>query len=233
MDGPPTYSSPLSALRVSLERLIAFISARRAPAVDEARPRYWSLPLQRAVCAVPLLPTPLDASSLFLSPGAPLSPIFVNLDHVRVFAYSGFLTGFMVGAYSGGRLRRLQFLAENSHRLPRTKAGWYFYLRERNYQVLKRAGQVGARNGLKWAGVVGGFALVETIVDIFRASMTPVEVKGGVEAELQATGLDGSLVPPGLLKFVGPGADPEDFKSTIIAGLATQIAFSKYCWYSA
>lgn len=148
------------------------------------------------------------------------------------------MTGFLVGAYSGGKLRRLQFLAENSHRLPKTKAGWYYYLRERNYQVLKRGGAVGAKVGLKWAGVLGGFAAIETVVDILRAAMTPVreDMAGeeGAGSDLE------DLLPPSAteelaawakkqLLFVGPGSDPEDWKSTAIAGITAQALFSRLC----
>jgi hypothetical protein len=162
-----------------------------------------------------------------------LSPVFINLDHVRVFSYAGFLTGLMVGGYNGGRLRRLQFLAENSHRLPSTKAGWYFYLRERNFQVLKKAGAAGVRMGAKWGAVLGGFAAVETMVDVVRAGTSSVDPS---RANLEAGGdfiprtiSDNSSWTTNIFTLTGAGADLEDWKSTAIAGLITQLVVSRIC----
>ncbi|KAI9020535.1 hypothetical protein DFJ74DRAFT_757068 [Hyaloraphidium curvatum] len=231
MSGEAGFANPLEALVVAYRRLAAFVSERRAAraagesAAPDGRPKYWTLPLHRAVCAVPLLPTPLDASSIDLSPAAPLAPAFVNLDHARVFAAAGFVSGFLVGAHAGGRLRRLQFLAENAHRMPRTKAGWYFYLRERNYQVLKRAGAVGARTGAKWALVLGGFAALETAVDLVRLGTC----RPASEAENAPANPPSSFSAwlSGATKLTDAGPESEDFKSTIIAGLTTQLVLSR------
>ncbi|KAJ3330749.1 hypothetical protein HDU93_010106 [Gonapodya sp. JEL0774] len=90
------------------------------------------------------------------------------MDHIRVLIESGFLFGSFLGGFLGARARRLQFLAENAHRLPRTPRGWFMYHRERNYQVAKRAGIVGVSYGAKVAVVCGVFAGVETAIDVAR-----------------------------------------------------------------
>jgi hypothetical protein len=104
---------------------------------------------------------------------APLIPrregdILVNLDHVRVFALSGALAGLFFGSYLGARTRRLQFLAENAHRLPKTVKGWFYYHRERNYQCLKAGADEGIKQALRFGGLMGTYAAIETGVDLYR-----------------------------------------------------------------
>jgi hypothetical protein len=38
------------------------------------------------------------------------------------------LAGFLVGSAKGARLTGLRYTAENSHRKPRDKGGWFMYL---------------------------------------------------------------------------------------------------------
>jgi len=94
--------------------------------------------------------------------------LLVNLDHVRVFGASGALAGLLFGIYVGARTRRLQFLAENAHRLPKTVKGWFYYHRERNYQCLKAAADEGIRQAVRFGSVMGGFAAIETAIDLVR-----------------------------------------------------------------
>ena len=44
-----------------------------------------------------------------------------------------------MGLYRGGKIAGLRYLAENTHRLPRTQQGWYFYHKTKNYVVMKEA----------------------------------------------------------------------------------------------
>ena len=55
------------------------------------------------------------------------------------------------------RIRKLsahRFLAENSHRLPTSDAGWYLYHRAKNYRTVWD----GAKGGVKFGFVGGGYA---------------------------------------------------------------------------
>ncbi|KAK9472707.1 uncharacterized protein V1510DRAFT_403028 [Dipodascopsis tothii] len=61
-----------------------------------------------------------------------------------------------MGLYKGGRVAGLRYLAENTHRLPQTQQGWYFYHKTKNYVVMRDAiiesarytARVGAFTGL-------------------------------------------------------------------------------------
>ncbi|KAI9598313.1 hypothetical protein BDF19DRAFT_402003 [Syncephalis fuscata] len=109
----------------------------------------------------------------------------------RVALISGFGTfwGFTFGAYLGGRQAGLQYLAENAHRLPRTKGGWYFYHKTKNYRVMLG----GTRRGLIYAGRTGALCLsysgIEAILDYERGCTSPLHstVAGLVTAGTFAT----------------------------------------------
>ncbi|RKP22318.1 hypothetical protein SYNPS1DRAFT_6285, partial [Syncephalis pseudoplumigaleata] len=94
----------------------------------------------------------------------------------RVAAVSGFgaFWGFVFGAYLGGRQSGLQYLAENAHRLPRTKADWYFYHKTKNYRVMLG----GIRRGMLYAGRTGGLCLcfsgLEATLDYARGFPSPL-----------------------------------------------------------
>src|SRR5947207_2046511 len=78
-----------------------------------------------------------------LSRPGPARIVFYFTNSLGIFWVIGFL-----------RTRRLaahQFLAENSHRLPTSDAGWYLYHRAKNYRVLWQ----GFKGGLKY-GLAGG-----------------------------------------------------------------------------
>ncbi|KAF2458247.1 hypothetical protein BDY21DRAFT_284488 [Lineolata rhizophorae] len=73
--------------------------------------------------------------------------------------------GFFLGATHGGRMAALRFRAENAHRLPTNKVGWYLYHRSKNHHsiigALKGGIKAAARVGL-WVGM---FYTVEEGVD--------------------------------------------------------------------
>lgn len=54
----------------------------------------------------------------------------------------------VVGFLRARRLASHQFLAENSHRLPTSDAGWYLYHRAKNYRTAWKGIKGGARYGL-------------------------------------------------------------------------------------
>jgi hypothetical protein len=71
--------------------------------------------------------------------------------------------GGLIGVVRGGRKASLRFLAENAHRPPRTKQGWYFYFKTKNYKVMlgsvKGAAVEGSKMGLvglTWVGIEHG-----------------------------------------------------------------------------
>jgi hypothetical protein len=102
---------------------------------------------------------------------------------------TGAFWGFTFGAFIGGRQAGLQYLAENAHRLPRTKDGWYFYHKTKNYRVLLG----GIRQGMRQAGRMGTVCLVysglEGIMDRLRDQVSPIHstLAGIITAGLFAT----------------------------------------------
>jgi hypothetical protein len=73
---------------------------------------------------------------------------------------SGFRSGYNVGS--------LQYLAENAHRMPRTKGSWYFYHKRKNYVVLKQAMIDGAKRGTRFAGMGVLYFGIEAYLDDLR-----------------------------------------------------------------
>src|ERR1700737_1902173 len=72
-------------------------------------------------------------------------------DRLAMYLTNSFAIFWVIGFLRTRRLAAHQFLAENSHRLPTSDAGWYLYHRAKNYQVVWR----GAKGGLKY-GLAGG-----------------------------------------------------------------------------
>ncbi|KAG5367920.1 hypothetical protein CJU90_0101 [Yarrowia sp. C11] len=58
--------------------------------------------------------------------------------------------GFLSGFYTGYKRNALRFLAENSHRMPKTVQGWYYYHKNKNYHVLSG----GMALGFKYAATM-------------------------------------------------------------------------------
>ncbi|KAI9617316.1 hypothetical protein H4Q26_013186 [Puccinia striiformis f. sp. tritici PST-130] len=46
------------------------------------------------------------------------------------------MIGFASGATTSGKLAGYQFMVENLHRLPRTRANWFFFQKTKNYKVI-------------------------------------------------------------------------------------------------
>lgn len=61
---------------------------------------------------------------------------------------NAFAIFWVIGFLQARRLAAHQFLAENSHRLPTSDAGWYLYHRSKNYKVAWRGIQAGFKHGI-------------------------------------------------------------------------------------
>ncbi len=79
--------------------------------------------------------------------------------------------GFLSGLFSGSRKAGLQFLAENSHRLPRTTKGWYFYHKTKNYKVLLGGVKSGFQVGIRIASWAGLYVATEAAIDYIRGTI--------------------------------------------------------------
>lgn len=80
-------------------------------------------------------------------------------------AYGG---GLLLGLSVGGRKAGLRFRAENAHRLPINKRGWYLYHQEKNKQVLLESFREGNRMGMRLLPLVVILFGVEETMDTLR-----------------------------------------------------------------
>jgi len=85
----------------------------------------------------------------------------------RVLVMAGLAStfGLFYGIGKGAKISSLRYLAENAHRLPRTKGTWYFFHKRKNYVVLKDGMNRGMAVGLKYGSVTALFFGIEAMVD--------------------------------------------------------------------
>lgn len=90
-----------------------------------------------------------------------------------VFRLTGiaFVSGFY-GVATGGKKAYqetgLRFLAENSHRLPKTKGNWYFYHKRKSYVCMKEAMNAAAKSGPKYSLIATSYFGLEAFFDYAR-----------------------------------------------------------------
>lgn len=140
-----------------------------------------------------------DTSELISVPGAELEPGVFELMtgysgerlgmplaiRVPLLMTTSFGAGFLLGAASGGPKAGDRYRAENAHRLPVTKSGWYLYHKSKNYHTIVG----GVTSGVKLGGVLTGWASLfmatEEVVDRARER---VFAKEGPDGEVLAAG---------------------------------------------
>lgn len=116
-----------------------------------------------------------------------LHPIF-RLTGIAVV--SG-LYGFTNGGSSAFKSAGLRFLAENSHRLPKNKSGWYFYHKRKNFVCLKEAVSKGLKSGVKYSWIGTSYFGLEAFFDYARGkidflnTVAATVVAGGAYAKYQ------------------------------------------------
>lgn len=80
--------------------------------------------------------------------------------------------GFFHGIAQGARVSSLRFLAENAHRLPRTKGTWYFFHKRKNNVLLRDGINAGAKTGLKYSSATCLFFGLEAAFDELYSKIT-------------------------------------------------------------
>lgn len=110
------------------------------------------------------------------------------IPRVSLTVLAGGTYGLMSGFYGGFKRGSLQFLALNAHRLPKTKGGWYFYHKRKNYVVLKSGLTAGLKGALKFGGVTGAYFATEAAID---------EVRGYEYMDFASTAISATLVGTG------------------------------------
>lgn len=74
----------------------------------------------------------------------------------------------MLGGWTDASLK---YLAANSHRLPTSFNGWFFYHKRKTYYCTKNAMGTAFRSGFKVGGFVGVMFSLEAILDRLRGQM--------------------------------------------------------------
>lgn len=85
----------------------------------------------------------------------------------------GFMAGFLLGGYAAGQRASLQFLAENQHEMPRTRAQALLYHRNKNYRMMASFSAGGLRRGLQLTAVATSFLLIKQGLEIGRQRYMP------------------------------------------------------------
>lgn len=83
----------------------------------------------------------------------------------------GGLYGLATGFYNGFTRSALQYLAENAHRMPGTKGGWYFYHKRKNYVVLKGGMVQGFKQMVRFGAIASAYFGIEAYIDRIRGTI--------------------------------------------------------------
>ncbi|KAK9242852.1 hypothetical protein V1506DRAFT_546275 [Lipomyces tetrasporus] len=89
---------------------------------------------------------------------------------------------FPLGLFRGSKVGGLKFLAENSHRLPGTVQGWYFYHKQKNYVILKDGMIESFKFGMRSITFVSGMFGVEALLDWARGQVDFLNTVAGASA---------------------------------------------------
>lgn len=87
---------------------------------------------------------------------------------ITLFTLGGGFVGALGGMLGGWTEASMKYLAANSHRLPTTYNGWFFYHKRKTYYCTKNAMGNAFRNGVKIGGFVGTIFSIEAIFDEIR-----------------------------------------------------------------
>ena len=104
---------------------------------------------------------------------------------VPLLMTTSFGAGFLIGAGHGGPKAGDRYRAENAHRLPVTKNGWYLYHKSKNYHVIIGGVTQGVKLGAMLTGWASLFMATEEVVDRARERLF---AKEGLDGEVLATG---------------------------------------------
>ncbi|KEF57152.1 uncharacterized protein A1O9_07342 [Exophiala aquamarina CBS 119918] len=84
---------------------------------------------------------------------------------------TAFIPGFVLGATKGATVGGDLFRAENAHRLPTEKNGWYQYHKTKNYRAMISGLKAGTRYGAVCTGWWSLFMVTEELIDRSRARL--------------------------------------------------------------
>lgn len=87
---------------------------------------------------------------------------------ITLFTLGGSIIGGLGGMLGGWTDASLKYLAANSHRLPSSYNGWFFYHKRKTYFCTKNAMGTAFRSGFKIGGFVGVIFSIEAVMDRIR-----------------------------------------------------------------
>ena len=82
-----------------------------------------------------------------------------------------FFTGFGLGSAHGSTTAALRYRAENAHRVPSSRTGWYLYGKSRNYHAIIGGVTNGVKDGARFAAWTTLFLAIEDGLDRARGKI--------------------------------------------------------------
>jgi len=82
-----------------------------------------------------------------------------------------FIAGFGLGSAHGATTAALRYRAENAHRTPTSRTGWYLYGKSRNYHAIIGGVTEGVKNGARYAAWTTLFLAIEEGLDRARGKV--------------------------------------------------------------
>lgn len=82
-----------------------------------------------------------------------------------------FFAGFGLGSAHGATTAALRYRAENAHRTPTSRTGWYLYGKSRNYHAIIGGVTEGGKNGARFAAWTTLFLAIEEGLDRARGKV--------------------------------------------------------------
>lgn len=91
-------------------------------------------------------------------------------DRIKALTVTAATIGGLSGFYDGIKSSSLRYLTENSHRLPKTVGGWYFYHKKKNYVMIINGVKSALKQSTKFSFIVGLFFTLEHLIDRARGT---------------------------------------------------------------
>jgi len=90
---------------------------------------------------------------------------------ISLISSISFFAGFGLGSAHGATTATLRYRAENAHRTPTSRTGWYLYGKSRNYHAILGGVTEGVKNGARYAAWTTLFLAIEEGLDRARGKV--------------------------------------------------------------
>ncbi|KAK9452120.1 uncharacterized protein V1518DRAFT_410409 [Limtongia smithiae] len=146
-------------------------SATMPPAHEEAAPAAPAVAIPEMGTSTSTSTSTSTPTPLFAPPSQPPRFGIPPLLRLPTLVALSTIVAVPLGCYRGGTLASLRFLAENSHRLPTTVQGWYFYHKRKNYVILHAAMKESFKFTLRTTGFIATMFGLEAGLDAARGQI--------------------------------------------------------------